>query len=352
MEEAELSRLRRDPEHAATTIPPCTQGGPGGVLTRRKFIEAGSLLAGTAILGMPRQAAAAGQSPADESRKTSRRAGGLGAVRLPRRALCELTSRQCNAYQVQGGDIMLVPVGSVEVLGPAMPVGGRCFVAEAFCRLMAEQVDGLCLPVTPYVSVQNTFDQPGSVSVPERTVNAYVRAVLDDLLATGFRRIFLVTQLDCLRYYTPQEFYEDHNVAAAGIHLGELLGRYYRELGVGEDSCIVGALRLLGRNELAEKVERENQRLLDEGSRQAALPESLVALRRVGTIGFCYPRGAYPLPPNPKLSGEKGEQALRRAAADLAPAVESLRDYNEFLAKRHASRGLLWRGWRWTNERE
>ena len=43
----------------------------------------------------------------------------------PRRLLCELTSRQCNAYQVQGGDIMLVPVGSVEVLGPHLPVGAR-----------------------------------------------------------------------------------------------------------------------------------------------------------------------------------------------------------------------------------
>ncbi len=113
-----------------------------------------------------------------------------------------------------------------------------------------------------------------------------------------------------------------------------------------------GALRLLGRNELAEKVERENQRLLAEGSQSASLPPSLLALRRVGTIGFRYPPGACLLPPNATLSGEKGEQVLRRAVEDLVPAVESLRDYNEFLANRHESRGLLWRGWRWTNERE
>ena len=143
---------------------------------------------------------------------------------LQRHLLSELTSRQCNEYQVQGGDIMLVPVGSVEVLGPHLPVGGHCFVAEAFCRLMAEQVNGLRLPVTPFASVQNTFDRPGSVDVPETIVNGYLRAVMDDLHATGFRRILLVTYLDYLRYYTPQEFYEDHAVAAAGIHLEELLG--------------------------------------------------------------------------------------------------------------------------------
>ena len=68
--------------------------------------------------------------------------------------------------------------------------------------------------------------------------------------------------------------------------------------------------------------------------------------RRVGTIGFTYPKASYPLPPNPELSGEKGEEVLRRAASELAPAVQSLRDYNAFLAQRGVSRGLLWRGWR------
>jgi hypothetical protein len=264
-----------------------------------------------------------------------------------RSSLAELTSRECNEYQVQGGDIMLVPVGAVEVLGPHLPVGGRCFVAGAFCRLLAEQVDGLRLPVTPYASVQNTFDRPGSVDVPETVVNRYLRAVLDDLYATGFRRVLLVTYLDYLRYYIPQEYYEDHGVAAAGVHLDELLGHHYgREAGIGEDSCIVGALRVLEKNDVAEKIERENRRLLSEGYAQPPLPEALAALRRVGTIGFTYPKASYPLPPNPELSGEKGEEVLRRAASELAPAVQSLRDYNAFLAQRGVSRGLLWRGWR------
>src|SRR5438105_853938 len=108
------------------------------------------------------------------------------------RQLGELTSRQCNAYQVQGGDIMLVPVGSVEVLGPHLPMGGRGFVAEAFCRLLAEQVEGLILPVTSYASVSHTYDRPGSVDVPETILNSLMRAVLDDLFATGFRRLLLV----------------------------------------------------------------------------------------------------------------------------------------------------------------
>lgn len=264
----------------------------------------------------------------------------------PRSLIIEMTSRQCSAHQLQGGDIMLVPVGSVEVLGPHLPIGGRGFAAEAFCKLLAEQADGLRLPLTPYAPVQSTFDRPGSVDIPALALHTYIRAVLDDLLATGFHRILLVTWDDNLRYYIPQEFYEDHQVAAAGISLGEQLHSYGRDEGVGEDSFILGALRLLGKTDLAQKVESENQRLLAAGFTQPPLPASYQSIRRAGVVGFTYPQGAYPLPPNPALSGEKGERVLRRAAADLAPHLAGLRDYNEHLARRRSARGMTWRGWR------
>lgn len=256
--------------------------------------------------------------------------------------IMEWTSRECNRYLVEGGDIAVLPVGSVEVLGPHLPVGGRCFVAEALAQLLAEAVEGVRVPLTPFSSVAHTFDRPGSVSVPEAVVNRYVRAAMDDLLAGGFRRILLLTFNDYLAYYTPQEFYEDHGVAAAGIHLGELL--WSRE--VGEDSLIVGALRLLGKTELADRVVKENARL--QGASQPALAPELANLLHYGVIGFTYPAGAYPMQPNPNLSGEAGEEVVRKAAAKLAPSVAALRDYNEFLAKRHTTRGLMWRGWRWT----
>ena len=264
------------------------------------------------------------------------------------RLIIDWTSRECNRYLVEGGDIAVIPVGSVEALGPHLPMGARCFVAEAFASLLADQVEGVRLPITPFSSAINTFDRAGSVAVPEEVVNSYIRATLDDLLVGGFRRILLVTHLDYLRYYIPQEFYEDHGVAAAGIHVGEAAYEFAREQAVGEDSIIVGALRVLGKRELAQRVIAENTRLLDSGFKPPELPPELARLRRSGRIGFTYPPGAYPISPNPELSGEKGEEVLRQTAAALALAVESLRDYNAFLAKRWTTRGLMWRGWRWT----
>lgn len=261
--------------------------------------------------------------------------------------ITELTSRECQRYLVEGGDIALLPVGSVEALGPHLPVGGRCFVVEAFARLMAEQVGGLRMPTVAFSTAPHTFDQPGSLALPEATVDEYVRAAMDDLLAAGFRRILVVTFLGYLSYYIPQEFYEDHQVAAAGMDMGDVLHHYGRAKGVGEDSVIVGALVVLGKQSLADRVMAENKRLLDGGQAGTALPEVLRALSQAGAVGYTHPPGSYPLPPNPDLSAEAGAQVLRDAAGGLAPAVGSLREYNEFLAKRRRSRGLMWRGWRW-----
>ena len=260
----------------------------------------------------------------------------------------ELTSRDCQRYLVDGGDIAVIPVGSVEVLGPHLPMGARCFLAEAFAALLAEQVDGVRLPITPFSSAMHSYDRAGSVAIPEEVVNSYIRAAMDDALAGGFRRVLLITHLDYLSYYIPQEFYEDHSVAAAGISVGEAVHAFVRDHGVGEDSMIVGALRVLGKHELAQRVVSENRRLLDGGATSAELSSELKRLRRSGQIGFTYPAGGYPIPPNPDLSGERGEDALRKTVIAPAPFVNSLRDYNEFLAKRQATRGLMWRGWRWT----
>jgi len=259
----------------------------------------------------------------------------------------ELTSRECQRYLVEGGDIAVIPVGSVEVLGPHLPMGARCFLAEGFAALLAEEVDGVRLPITPFSSAMHTYDRAGSVALPEEIVNSYIRAVMDDALVGGFRRVLLITHLDYLCYYIPQEFYEDHGVAAAGIDVGEATHTFAGADGVGEDSMIVGALRVLGKHDLAQRVISENRRLLDGGTAPAQLPPELARLRRSGQIGFTYPAGGYPIPPNPGLSGERGEEALRKTAAALAPFVDSLRDYNEFLARRWTTRGLMWWGWRW-----
>jgi len=263
---------------------------------------------------------------------------------MKRSLITELPAREINRHQVEGGDIMVLPVATVEVLGPHLPVGGRMYVADAFATLIAQAVGGMRLPVLAPGPVQGTGRMAGSIDVEEGPLHALVRGVMDDLWQTGWRRILLVTYLDYARYYLPQELYEDRNVAAAGMHLSEMLGGELSARGLGEDSIVVGALRVLGREDLVAKCEEAYARWKKSGKKPAALPEAFAALKKAGCVGVEYPKGYYPLWPGKKLDAEAGAEVLRNAAAERAPALESLRAYNEYLSRRN-SRGFLKGNW-------
>ena len=257
---------------------------------------------------------------------------------MRRRVITELPARIINKWQVHGGDLCVVPVGSMEALGPHLPIGGRVFAAEAFAKLMAEAADGLCLPVVPLTSAFDSTGQPGTIDVSEAEVNRLLRAVLDDLYATGFRRIILVTYLDYARYYLATQFYEDHRCGAAGIHMTEALGGAMGKRGIREDSVILGALRVLGRDELLAKCGTKEKKSAPE------IPKALAELRRMGTPAVRLPKGCYRLFPDESLDPEAGESALREAVEERLGPLESLREYNEYLSRRD-SRGFLNGNW-------
>ena len=263
---------------------------------------------------------------------------------MHRRLITELPSRVINKWQVQGGDICILPVGSVEVLGPHLPMGGRTFVAEAFSKLLAEAGDGLYLPAVPLTPVFGTARLTGTVDVSEPPVNRLLRALLDDMLKTGFRRILLVTCLDYARYYLPTEFYEDHQVAAAGIHVNEALWRPTEKRGIGNDSVVLGALKLLGRDRLLAKCLDAAERWKTAGKPCTPLPEACQEISKIGVAGVHFPKGHYPMPPTDVLDADAGAEAIREAVDEKAPALEDLRAYNEYLARR-GSRGFLRGGW-------
>lgn len=255
------------------------------------------------------------------------------------RCMQEMPSRVVNAYLRRGGDLCLVPVGSVERVGPHLPLGSRCFVVEVLARMLAEAADGLYLPVTPYSTVADTYKQPGSVDVPEEVLVTYVRNVLDELVENGFRRIVLLTYLDYLRYSLPCEYYEEEGVAVAGVHMQEALHRYGSDLPQAETSLVLAALRLLGKDDLAKEVQARTRRLL---ARKAAFqepPDYVRELRRWANLAYeLGPRG-FPVLPGKGASAAKGEALLKRMVRDFVPAVEALRDYNDYIQRRD-SRGF------------
>lgn len=261
-----------------------------------------------------------------------------------RKLLEELPSRLVNEYQVQGGDLAILPIGSVEVLGPHLPMGAKGLLSQAFAKLLAERAKGLVLPLVPFAPAMGAGNRPGSIDVNESAVNQFVRAIVDDLHATGFRRILLITDLDYLRYYIPHEFYEDNAVALAGVHMREMFDGILPAKGLSLDSLILGACLVLGKTQIVEKSLQAAARWRKQGRKNQALSTAHARIKEIGIVGGYLPKGNHPVPPDEKLDPEAGERILRETAEAMVPALESLRTYNEYLSRR-GSRGFLKGNW-------
>jgi len=255
------------------------------------------------------------------------------------RCLMEMPSRVANAYLKRGGDIGIVPVGSVERVGPHLPLGTRCFVARALAQMLAEAVDGLYLPVIPYSTVADTYKQTGSVDVPEDALLVYVRDVVDELVRNGFRRIIIMTYLDYLRYSLPCEYYEEEDLALAGLHMREALHRYGSDLPQAETSLALAALKMLGKGALAKETQERTRELLASKATFAEPPAFVGELRRWANLAYERGPDGFPVLPGKGASAAKGERLMKRMVKDFAPAVEALADYNDYIQRRE-SRGF------------
>ncbi len=255
------------------------------------------------------------------------------------RCVTEMPSRVANAYLRGGGDICIVPIGSVERVGPHLPLGTRCLVAETLAKMLAEAVDGLYVPVTPYSTVGDTWEQVGSVDVPEETLLVYVRDVVDELVANGFRRIIILTYLDYLRYSLPCEYYEEEDLAIAGVHLREALHRYGTDLPQTETSLALAAAKILGKDALAKEIQDRTRRLLAGKKSFTQLPDYVVQLRRFANLAYEMGPDGFPVLPGKGASAAKGERILRRMVKDFTPAVDALKEYNDYILRRE-SRGF------------
>jgi hypothetical protein len=162
---------------------------------------------------------------------------------------------------------------------------------------------------------------------------------MDDLYKTGFRRIVVVTWLEYARYYLPTEFYEDHRCGAMGIEVAGAVRRAMNEAGIREDSVMLGALRVLGRDDLVRKCMDAAQRWKKSGRTPPPLPGHIARMQAFGMPALSLPKGSYRFLPDETLNPEAGEAALRQGIEEGLPSLEALREYNEYLSRR-GDRGM------------
>ena len=96
------------------------------------------------------------------------------------------------------GVIALVPVGSTEPHGPHLGLGTDIVISAAACLRACELIDkrgtmvGVIAPAISYGVTECAAGFSGAVSIPGTVLTQYIAAVVDGLLASGIRHVFLV----------------------------------------------------------------------------------------------------------------------------------------------------------------
>lgn len=129
------------------------------------------------------------------------------------RCLPSMTNSEVEAY-LKRSDIVIVPVGVSEMHG-AYPLDCEYVMAEAYARLIAEQVDGLVLPNLVYFHPGATQIGRGTVHMSMENGFRYVTAIAESLLQQGFRRqVYIPGHQPTSQFLLPMitEFFDNNKV--------------------------------------------------------------------------------------------------------------------------------------------
>ncbi len=96
------------------------------------------------------------------------------------------------AEQVEAVEVGVLPVGSTEQHGPALPLGTDFLTAEALAATVEDRSDAVVLPTVP-VGVSDHHRQfHGTLTVPPETFEAYVEGTVESLASHGVEKCVVV----------------------------------------------------------------------------------------------------------------------------------------------------------------
>jgi hypothetical protein len=104
----------------------------------------------------------------------------------------ELTGWEVMQRIEAGHDVALLPVGSMELHGPQLPLGTDTVAAEAACRMAAPAMKGTVFDTVTYSWPGCTKYSKPTISMTMDAETSYTRMVCDQLARVGFRRIYVV----------------------------------------------------------------------------------------------------------------------------------------------------------------
>src|SRR5215468_7331988 len=104
-----------------------------------------------------------------------------GKCMLPSRYFIDLTQPEI-AAQLKANTLVIMPAGSVEQHGPHLPTGTDTYAANVIGHAVAERMDGLVLPATPFGVTPMHMPFEGTITL---TPDTYMRVVTETCVSTA-----------------------------------------------------------------------------------------------------------------------------------------------------------------------
>ncbi|HYF06842.1 MAG TPA: creatininase family protein [Acetobacteraceae bacterium] len=154
-----------------------------------------------------------------------------------RHRIAELTAPEVE-HRLANGAVVILPMGSLETHGPALPMGDYLVAEEIAARIAAaaagESADALVAPAIPFGGEDFFAGVPGGITLSVPTLTAVIEEMAEAFVRVGKRRIMIVN--GHAGTIAPAEaaaraIRHRHGVIIPSLHLWREAGRLHAELG-------------------------------------------------------------------------------------------------------------------------
>jgi creatinine amidohydrolase len=94
---------------------------------------------------------------------------------------------------VEAGNVIILPIGSVEEHGSHLPLCTDSIQPEYVALEAAKKTDSLVAPPLKYGVCNTTRDFPGTISISFRSLYGITREIMEEFVRNGFRRFLILS---------------------------------------------------------------------------------------------------------------------------------------------------------------
>ena len=110
---------------------------------------------------------------------------------LPTRHFIDLTQPEI-AQQLKKNPLVILPAGSVEQHGPHLPTGTDIYASQVIGHAVAERMDGLLLPSTPFGVTPMHMPFEGTITLSTDTYQRVVTETCESTAKHGAKRLLIL----------------------------------------------------------------------------------------------------------------------------------------------------------------